>query len=78
MLDDLTDAEVFAYKSARGEAQRAANDRAAARGEPLPYPNFWDLHDPTKVQPGASAEEVHQRYLEFRKRCRTPLKRHTI
>jgi hypothetical protein len=55
---------------ARAIAEREANERAAAAGEPLPFPNMWDFLDPTKLSPGEhTVEEVHQRYLEFRKIC---------
>ncbi len=60
-------------------SQRQANERAEAAGQPLPYPNIWDELDPTKLDRGASPEEVHRRYLEFRKLCTPPeCKRHTI
>ena len=60
-------------------AQREANARAAAEGRPLPFPNMWDALDPTKVDPGASPEEIHRSYLEFRKLCTPPpCPEHTI
>lgn len=63
----------------RALAQRAANARAKARGEPLPYPNPWDALDPTKVSAGASPEEIARRYREFRALCPPPApKRYTI
>lgn len=64
---------------AEKRAQRAANEQARARGEPLPYPNPWVALDPTKLPPGASPEEIHRRYLAFREVCRAPqCKRYTI
>jgi hypothetical protein len=63
----------------RAERQRALNERAAAEGRPLPYPNIWDLLDPTKIPPGSSDEAIHQSYLEFSKLCRRrPRKRHIL
>lgn len=63
----------------RALAQRAANERAARAGKPLPYPNPWDAVDPTKLPRDATPEQIHQRYLEFTKICKAPpCKRHTI
>ena len=66
-------------KSVRQErqaiAQRCANERAKAQGLPLPYPNPWDIWDPTKVRPDATPEEIHWSYLEFRKLCAPPLRK---
>jgi len=59
-------------------AQREANARAAAAGEPLPYPNVWDALDPTKVDRDATPEQITQRVREFNRRCRKPVKRYTI
>lgn len=74
----MAEEDPFEYKTRRALEDREANARARARGEPLPFPNPWDAWDPTKVGPDATPEEIHRSYLEFRKRCRTPLKRHTI
>lgn len=49
--------------------QRLENERAAACGRPLPYPNVWDRLDPTKVPRDASPLEVAESYLAFRKLC---------
>lgn len=57
---------------ARAEAEREANARAAARGEPLPFPSIWDQADPTKVEPGADAEAIAASYQEFTRRCPRP------
>ncbi|MHB2021606.1 MAG: hypothetical protein ACYCW6_32135, partial [Candidatus Xenobia bacterium] len=65
-------------QEARAMAQREANERAAAAGEPLPYPNIFDFLDPTKVRPGATEEEIFQRHLEFRKICRKERKEHFL
>ena len=54
---------------ARAESERTANQRAAADGQPLPYPNVWDILDPTKVPHGASQEGIHASYREFSKLC---------
>lgn len=54
----------------RAESERAANDRAAAQGLPLPYPNLWDGIDPTKVAPGATEDELQASYAAFRTLCR--------
>lgn len=60
-------------------AQREANARAAERGEPLPFPNPWDLWDPTKVPPDATPEQITASYRAFRALCRpAPVKRYTI
>ena len=66
-------------KEERALAQRAANDAAAREGKPLPYPNPWDILDPTKLPRDAPREACRQRYLEFRKLC-PPFKpkRHTL
>jgi hypothetical protein len=64
---------------ARAMAQRAANAEASRRGEPLPYPNIWDVLDPTKLDRNATIEEIHKRYLEFTQLCRSrPKKRHAL
>jgi hypothetical protein len=63
----------------RAMAERRANDRAAERGEPLPFPNIWDLLDPTKLPQGATEEQILDRISEFRKICRPPVrKRHYL
>jgi hypothetical protein len=64
---------------ARALRERRANAEAKAKGLPMPFPNFWDQYDPTKVAPGATEEEIHQRYVEFCKLC-PPYrkKRHTL
>jgi hypothetical protein len=55
--------------------QRRANARAAAEGAPLPFPNPWDAVDHTKVPRDATAEQIHIRYIEFRKLCPPPSRR---
>jgi hypothetical protein len=57
-------------KEQRAMAQRAANEAAKARGEPLPYPNVWDFLDPTKVPADATPEEIARSYEAFAKICR--------
>lgn len=66
-------------KEERALAQRAANAAAVGTGEPLPFPNPWDVLDPTKLPRDAPPEAYRQRYLEFCKLC-PPKKprRHTI
>jgi hypothetical protein len=54
----------------RAEQERAANVRAAAEGRPLPSPNIWDRLDPTKVRPGATAEDIQASFARFQKLCR--------
>jgi hypothetical protein len=57
-------------QEARAIAQREANERAKARGLPLPYPNPWDVWDPTKLDPAeATPEKLAERYREFCKLC---------
>ena len=65
-------------KEAVAMAQREANAQAAARGEALPYPNPWDVIDPTKVPADATPEQIQARYRAFRLICRAPVTRHTI
>jgi hypothetical protein len=63
----------------RAVAERAVNKQAKELGLPLPYPNIWDLLDPTKVDQDATPEEIHKSYQEFRKLCPPrPRKRHVI
>lgn len=62
-------------QEARAMAERTANERAAAAGEPLPYPNIFDVLDPTKVRPGATEEEIFRSHLEFRKICHKMIKK---
>ncbi len=71
--------EDWKRKEERALAQRAANAAAARDGRPLPYPNPWDVLDPTKLPRDASPEAYQQSYREFRKLC-PPFqpKRHTI
>lgn len=62
--------------------QRADNEAARRRGEPLPFPNRWDVLDPTKVD-AASEDVTEERLLastrEFMRRCRPrPRRRHVI
>jgi hypothetical protein len=61
------------YKTREQEAeqmrQRRANEEAAARGDPLPYLNFFFLLDSTKLPEDASDEEIAARYREFCKLC---------
>lgn len=59
--------------------QRAANQRAALAGEPLPYPNIWEQLDPTKVARDASPDELQASYVAFSKLCRPkPRRRHRL
>ncbi len=57
-------------KAERGIEQRRANEEAQAAGDPLPYPNIWDLLDPTKVPADADSEALAESYRAFRKICR--------
>jgi hypothetical protein len=57
-------------QEARAIAQREENERAKAEGRPLPYPNPWDVWDPTKLDPAeATPEKIAERYREFCKLC---------
>ena len=59
--------------------QRAANERAARAGEPLPFPNPWDRLDPTKVARDASPDEIQASYVAFTKLCRPrPRRKHRL
>ena len=49
--------------------QRLANEQAAAEGRPLPYPNIWDVLDPTKVPRDATPEQILASHAAFRKLC---------
>jgi hypothetical protein len=54
----------------RAIAQRDANRRAKEKGLPLPFPNPWDVWDPTKLDPEeATPEKIADRYREFCKLC---------
>lgn len=71
----------WADKERRATDARAANARAAAAGEPLPYPNPWDVLDSTKIPAGeeATPARLRESYLAFRRICRLPpCKRHVI
>lgn len=61
------------YKTAEQQREQhrqlEANRLAKQSGDPLPYPNLWDFLDPTKVDEGASPEEITASYREFRKIC---------
>ena len=59
-------------QEARARAGRAANDLAKAEGAPLPYPNVWDLLDPTKLPADAPEDAMHASYARFRDFCRLP------
>jgi hypothetical protein len=63
---------VASDREARAMAERAANEAARERGEPLPFPNPWDALDPTKVPPDATPEEIARSYAAFAEICRTP------
>ena len=54
---------------ARAMAERCANQYARDHILPLPFPNPWDVWDPTKVDPDATPEQIAERYLEFSKLC---------
>jgi hypothetical protein len=56
----------------RALAERKANADAVTAGHPMPFPNMWDVLDPTKVPRDATPEQIHQSYLEFRKLCPPP------
>ena len=62
--------EDWRRKEERALAQRAANADAVREGRPVPYPNFFALHDPTKLPRDATPEQIQQRYREFCKICR--------
>lgn len=59
-------------KEQRAMTQRAANEAAKARGEPLPFPNVWDVLDPTKVPADATPEDIARSYEAFAQICRPP------
>lgn len=66
-------------KEERAIEQRAANVAAVREGRPLPHPNFFAVHDPTKLVAGAREEAVIDRVRAFRRQCRPfQAKRHTI
>ncbi len=66
-------------KEERALAQREANAAAARAGQPIPFPNFFSLVDPTKLPADAPPQAIRQRYREFCKICRPfQPKRHTI
>lgn len=56
-------------------AQRSANARARAEGRALPYPNPWDILDPTKAPADATDEQIRESYLRFREQCPRPARR---
>jgi hypothetical protein len=63
----------------RALQQREANAVARARGEPLPFPNVWDVLDPTKVSPDATAAQIRDSHRKFAQRChRRARKRHVL
>ncbi len=59
-------------QEARARAGRAANDLAKAEGAPLPYPNVWDLLDPTKLPADAPEDAMQASYARFHDFCRLP------
>ncbi|MDX2023544.1 MAG: hypothetical protein SF187_25125 [Deltaproteobacteria bacterium] len=68
-----------AEQTARAEAERLANEQAAADGNALPFPNPWDAIDPTKVSQDASPEELQESYLRWSQLCRKrPRKVHLL
>lgn len=68
-----------AEQTARAEAERRANEQAAAEGRALPYPNPWDAIDPTKVPQNASAQELQASYQRWSQLCRKrPRKVHLL
>ena len=57
-------------QEARALAEREANLLAKEQGLPLPFPNPWDIWDPTKLDPEeATPEKIAERYREFCKLC---------
>lgn len=71
--------EGWRRKEERALAQRAANDQAWREGRPQPYPNPFEVLDPTKVPANATPEQIAESHRQFRKIC-PPFqpKRHTI
>jgi len=66
-------------QTARAEAERLANERAAVEGRALPFPNPWDAIDLTKVPPNASAQELQLSYQRWSQLCRKrPRKVHLL
>lgn len=60
-------------------AQRTANAEAAASGRALPFPNPWDVWDPTKVPASATAEAITDSYRRFCVLChKRPRKVHVL
>jgi hypothetical protein len=46
--------------------QRRANEQALAGGRPLPFPNPWDVVEPTKIASGATDAQLQASYAAFR------------
>jgi hypothetical protein len=68
-----------AIDTERALRQREANASAKAKGAPLPFPNVWDMLDPTKVPSDATVEHVRASQREFEKVCHPrPRKRHVL
>jgi len=69
----------WAEHERRSMDQRNANEAAFRASETLPYPNPWDVWDPTKLPRDASPEAYQESYKAFRKRCQPkPRKRHIL
>lgn len=56
----------------RQKDQRLANELAQTQNQPLPFPSIWDDLDPTKLDKGATPEEITQRYQDFCALCPPP------
>jgi len=71
--------EDWRHHEERALAQRAANQEALEQGRPFPFPNPFDLLDPTKVPRDATPEQIMESHRQFRKICRPrPPKKYTI
>jgi hypothetical protein len=67
------------WQERRALAQREANERAAAEGQALPFPNPWDRIDPTKIPREMAGTRMQASYAAFRELCPPrPRKRHQL
>ncbi len=79
MSEPKTMPDWWAEHEAQTMAEREANQAAFQAGQPVPFPNPWDVWDPSKLPRDAPPEAYPESYRAFTRLCRPkPRKRHVL